>query len=223
LISLAAFDKLQQYGTIPDLQVCPVCVEEEFVRKIAASRLIDAVGIFDELNKGGGCAMSTDWVTQWKNGKLPEGKLPTANEYTIFCEHNKPWKEKRWVPVSLEAVTLIRSIVGEFPVFQADEPDCEECTAAAEGDQEARAEWEATTKTQKRIKGQCNLKPVAFGLEYCVVPKRFSQAWTKWLSEFGPRPELEMDLCEHGLIDFDPMMETVDYLTELGWRLLCEK
>jgi ubiquitin carboxyl-terminal hydrolase 48 len=216
-ISHEAFDKLQQYSSIPDLQICPICVDEGFARRLAASQLTDAVGAFDRLNHGGGYAMPRKWVAEWRKGTLPSGALPTDDDYTLFCEHEKANDGKR-VSVSPAAVLLLQSVLGDFAVFEENEPMCEACRAGAAVDQEAR--WAVM---QKRLKQQLDVKPAPFGVNHYVLPMRFHEAWLEWLRNSGCKPELEMDLCEHGLIDFDPMIERVHYLTEGGWKMLCAR
>lgn len=222
-ISHNSFDKLHQYTTIPDLQVCPVCVEEGFARHLAANELTDAVGEFDKLmNSGEECIMPHDWVASWRKGTLPPETLPTDDAYSLFCHHDKPWKGKR-ISVSLDAVTLLWTIMGNFPVFGPNEPECDECRAAAEDSEEARQQWSEAIGRQKRIRQQLDVKPAPFGIDHYVLPSRFHQKWATWLKRPGPKPDLEMDLCNHGLIDFDPMLESVHFLTEAGWEMLCDK
>ena len=222
-MSKDAFDKLQQYGNLPEVEVCPVCVEAEFTTRLARAQLTDAVTTFDELNRGDEYIMPKQWVDDWKKGALPDGVLPTSSEYTLFCQHDQPWGERKGMPVSPEAVALLRSVVGDFPAFLKDDELCRECQSNEEEDNEARKDWAKAAKMEKRIKSQLDCKPAPFGVDHYVLPETFVEAWLNYLVNPQPKPELHMVFCEHGLIDFDPMVEKVHYLTEAGWKLLCEQ
>ena len=166
--------------------------------------------------------MPKQWITDWRRGTLPDGILPTDDYYTLFCEHDKPWEGAR-MPVSPEAVAMLRSIVGDFAVFAENEPTCIKCLASNADSQAAKKEWTEAIKVHKRIKQQeLDKRPAPFGVDHYVLPQRFHNAWVDWVANSGPLPEFRMDFCPHGMIDFDPMMEDVHYLTDAGWKMLCE-
>ena len=220
-ISHDSFDRLQQYSCIPDLKVCPVCVEAGFARRLAANQ-VDSVKRAVDLNQEEGIVMPQKWVTEWKKGTLSPGALPTDAEYSLFCHHDKPGTGRR-VLVSANDLEMIMSVVGEFRVFDNTEPMCDECEMVAAKDWEVHEQWIAATKSQRKILKQLDVQPAPFGVDHYVLPLRFYERWQEWMRSPGSIPEYETDFCEHGMIDFDPMMEKVHYLTEIGWKLLCEE
>lgn len=221
-ISAEAYDKLRSYSEIPDLQVCPVCVEQGFVQRAALSNRTDQVAEFDRLNITDDYAIPKKWIDEWRRGTLPDGVLPTDKQYTIACEHGKRWQGKVSL-VSTESLVLLQSVVGGFHAFESNEPECTDCLAAFEGDAIARDEWLMEVKTDKGIRKHLNPSPVVFGDHYYMLPDRFRRTWLDYIQQPGPRPELAMDLCPHGQLDVDPIMEKTVYLSRVGWEMLVEK
>lgn len=239
-ISALAHDKLLLYTSLPEIDVCLICVAEGFVARSSITEQQSALEAFDELNakaeleEGGEeerwCLPKT-WLIHWRTGKLPPQTLPTHSSYTLLCPHNAPLPSSSAPPVTFitsSALSLLHSIFGSFPSFQPGTPPCPECSFEADQNAESLAQWKTDVKLDKSIKRHLDPRPPAFGLDYYVLPKEFIEKWEVYMkTPAGEKPELDMGLgrgrCEHGLLDWDPQMEKQRVISEIGWEMLCQK
>ncbi|KAE8539220.1 hypothetical protein D1P53_004316 [Cryptococcus gattii VGV] len=239
-ISAVAHDKLSSYITLPEIDVCPVCVEEGFAARLSMAEQQSALETFDELNavaeveeageEERWCLPKT-WLAHWQSGKLIPQTLPTHPSYTLFCPHDAPLPSPSIPPFTLitsSALSLLRSIFGPFPSFQPGTPPCPKCSIDANQDAKSLIQWKTDVKLDKSIKRHLDPRPPAFGLDYYVLPKEFIEKWETYMkTPGGQKPELDMGLgrgeCEHGLLDWDPQMEKPRVISEIGWRMLCQK
>ncbi|WVR06745.1 hypothetical protein IAU60_003780 [Kwoniella sp. DSM 27419] len=234
LISRAAFDQLRLLVDVPDLDICAVCVEDAFEAHAAKTELEDRVNTFDRVNTGArNWILPSAWLDQWKEGVLPHGTLPTAGQFSLYCEHGNRGltpknglgrKKDSTVSISDEALVLLRSIVGDFKAFGESERECRECTASRAllaDEAEARR---LDLKADKAISKHLQKGPRAFALDYYVLPKPFLERWREYMGDKGGvQPILDMGLCEHGMLDYDPEMERREVLLKPGWDILCDK
>lgn len=239
-ISAVAHDKLSSYITLPKIDVCPVCVEKGFAARLSTAEQQSALETFDALNtvaeieeageEERWCLPKT-WLAHWRSGKLTRQTLPTHPSYTLFCPHDAPLPSSSTPPVTLitsSALSLLHSIFGPFPSYQPGTPPCPECSIDANQDAESLIQWKTDVKLDKSIKRHLDPRPPAFGLDYYVLPKQFIEKWETYMkTPGGQKPELDMGLgrggCEHGLLDWDPQMEKPRVISEIGWRMLCQK
>lgn len=239
-ISAVAHDKLSSYITLPEIDVCPVCVEEGFAARLSKAEQQSVLETFDELNtvaeveeageEERWCLPKT-WLAQWRSGKITPQTLPTHPSYTLFCPHDAPLPSPSIPPFTLitsSALSVLRSIFGPFPSFHPGTPPCPECSIDANQDAESLIQWKTDVKLDKSIKRHLDPRPPAFGLDYYVLPKEFIKKWETYMkTPGGQKPELDMGLgqgeCEHGLLDWDPQMEKARVISEVGWRMLCQK
>jgi hypothetical protein len=150
-------------------------------------------------------------------------KLPTHPEHTLFCDHGARFENdpKTQVTVSAASLALIQSVLGDFPAFKADEPICATCAKSRAGNEDALEQWQAQVKDERVIgKAVRAHSAMVFGQEFWALPKTWWKAWEKWcrnpLPE-GKRVELDMGVCEHGGLNWDPMMEWPKWVDEGGW------
>ncbi|WVQ80125.1 hypothetical protein IAT38_002226 [Cryptococcus sp. DSM 104549] len=230
-LSLLAFEKLNDYTPIPQLNICPTCVETGFHARLDSAQRISAVETFTSLNSdpdGDGdeptWLLPKAWLNAWRSGKLPPGALPTSPDFTLFCEHGEPApRSPAWVAVTPSALALLQSVVGDFQAFEQSAQACHICDAGAQADAGAEAQWRLDVRVDKAIKRHLDPRPPAFGIDYYVLPKAFIEEWEAYIRAPGEQPHLDMGLCEHGLLDFDPQMEKPRVISKLGWDMLCEK
>ncbi|KAK8864690.1 hypothetical protein IAR55_001942 [Kwoniella newhampshirensis] len=230
LVSEKAIDILISYASIPNLDICPKCVEDAFQQRLHQKRVDEQVTTFDSFDaildpSGGEWIVPKLWLTRWKSGSLPTITVPTDTEYTLFCEHGKPIPNyaKLGTSISGEALGYLRSIIGDFDAFQADTVACEICLKDVLVDLDAEAAWRIDIKADKLIKRGLNPKPAAFDIDYFALSKRFVVQWHDYMKNPGPKPDLDMAFCEHGMLDYDPQMEKPDILEQSKWDMLCEK
>ncbi|WWD17000.1 hypothetical protein CI109_101436 [Kwoniella shandongensis] len=229
LISDRAFDKLQSYTELPDLDICQVCVEDEFKERLSQAATDAQVQTFDSFDSMSDLAdewiVPKMWLEQWRRGSLPDGTLPTNAEYTLFCEHGKraPNERNSTISISPEALAYLKSTIGDFEAFQEDEPECEVCLQSVMLDRDNEAAWRLDVKVDRMIKRGLNPKPPAFGIDYFALSEIFVKNWFEYMKTPGPRPMLEMGLCEHGMLDYDPQTEKPDILEQSKWTKLCDK
>ncbi|WWC94448.1 hypothetical protein V866_001294 [Kwoniella sp. B9012] len=231
LISEEAFDQIQLLNDCPQLAICSVCVEKGYSREKAQSSLDGQVEAFDEANVGDGdYIISKSWLDQWRNGSLPHGKLPSDDDFSLVCEHGRrsivPSNKRKatYSIISAEALAILKSIIGEFEVVGHDQDECEECLSMTEVNIEIRKHRLEEVKPDRQIRRMVNKdKPPAYGLDYYALSPRFIREWDRYIR--GDRDELELDmgLCEHGLLDYDPEMEKPDILDKKGWKMLTER
>ncbi|OXG77311.1 ubiquitin carboxyl-terminal hydrolase 48 [Cryptococcus neoformans var. grubii Br795] len=239
-ISALAHDKLSSYTSLPEIDVCTICVAEGFVERLSITERQSTLGTFDELNaqaeleevdEGERWCLPKTWLVHWRTGKLPPQTLPTHPSYTLLCPHIAPLPPSSAPPVTLitsSALSLLHSIFGSFPSFQPGTPPCPECSFGADQDAESLAQWKTDVKLDKSIKRHLDPRPPAFGLDYYVLPKEFIEKWEVYMkTPGGEKPELDMGLgrgrCEHGMLDWDPQMEKTRVINEIGWGMLCQK
>lgn len=227
LISRAAHTLLSGLTTSQDMDICVPCIEKEFTARMSALDRQEQVTQFDALDDAHAddvYLVPKSWINLWRRNALKPGVTPTSDDHTLFCEHGKPIENRatKVVAISPAQLMLLRSAIGEFVAFKAGEPLCEECEEAASKESVDAEEWRTEIKRDKPIKRQFNLQPHAYGIDYYALPPKFASQWQRWFTEPGPRPSFGPYLCEHGKIDFDPMMERTANLTEAGWQAFAE-
>lgn len=223
LISASALDKLLSYAQVPEIDICIICVEEEFHRQVEGASLGNQRQRFDELNVGGGYFLPKKWLDEWRKGTLPPGTLPNDEEYTLYCEHDLPWRGAE-VSVSPKAVDFLRSIVGHFDAYREDEPKCPQCTDARSAEQEAAKVKKKETALDRRLAADyLDTKSLMFNTQYFYLPQRFVEEWKDYRAGNGGVPNLSMDLCEHELLDVDLKRDKFHHITAEGWKILDQK
>ena len=220
-ISAEAFDKLASYNpgmNLADLSICPLCIEDEFTRRIARSNHGDAVTEFGRLNTSGEYVVSRRWIDDWHKRRAQD--TPTTK---LYCHHEARWgRGVKTMTISDEAVVLLRSVVGDFDVFLSDEPECAICAEEIEGDKQAEEERATLISVERPLRKQMDIKPAPFGMDFYLLPEKFADEWQQWQRN-GLRPKkLDMDLCAHGKLDWDPMMKMPHYITAEGWKSILE-
>lgn len=237
LVSRAAFERIKQYNPdIPDIDVCASCVEAEHARITRKADKAEQLKTFKDLNNvprgESDCLISEAWLREWRK-KDGISVPPTDPEYSLLCEHGRLWVPNmgRVAKVAPGAVAMLQSIYGHFPTYTASDPQCDECAAEVaqkksdRDDRRARAaDWRARTAAEKKLlRNHMNITQ-ALETDNYLIPRKFFAAWDAYLrGKSSEEPEsLDMELCPHGLLDFDPQMEDANYLTEAGWRELCE-
>lgn len=225
LISKEAFTKLKEYSSgMPEVDVCEVCVASKFATVMSKRTHAQQVELYDNLNVGNGYYLPKEWVKRWRSNNLdPPDALPTHEDYTLFCEHGQPSSSRRREEVSAESLAVLQSILGEFDAFGDDVPECTACAEDKEKNAARRATWTVEVKADRQISKQHRNMTLILGATNYLLPKGFTESWDDYMKDPGaPRPTLQLELCPHGLLDFDPQMEKADYLTESGWHSLCE-
>jgi ubiquitin carboxyl-terminal hydrolase 48 len=224
LISRTAFNKLSEYSTLTEMDVCPTCVEERFTSHTRKATHEEQVAEFDTLNDGSnGYVLPNAWLKAWRSGKLPTTDTsPTDTTYTLFCEHGKPGADiKGRVCISGDGLVLLRSIFGDFEAFETDAAACDQCAERAEASVQDRLAWAEAVRAERPIhRQQMNIFQV-FDVKNYLLPKTFAEDWPKYLKNPTPRPTLDIERCPHGLLDFNPQLEPANYLTQSGWLDLC--
>ncbi|WRT66676.1 uncharacterized protein IL334_003636 [Kwoniella shivajii] len=230
LISEEAFEQIRLLNECPRLEVCAVCVEAGYQRLSAQSDLKALTLSFDEANVGEGeYVISKPWLDQWRGGNLRHGILPTDEGFTLFCEHgNKAIIPKHQLKatcslISAEALGILKSIVGEFEAYEHDEEDCDMCNSMLSANDEIKKARYEETKIDRTIKRTYLNSGIGFGLNYYALSLDFVEKWKKYIQGVVEKPELNLGLCEHGLLDYNPQMEQPPVLDERGWRMLTEK
>lgn len=209
---------------MPELDICYQCVRDEYDRLMGEKQHFEHVNDFDRANGfGGPYVLPKLWITAWRKGNI-EGSLPPhKTDFSVFCEHERPFKaEKKWEGVSEEGVMVLRSLVGEFPVYKDDEPQCKQCSDGREDDKKLREQWVNRKKVEEKLSSRSRNQTHVFQTTNYLLPRSFAEKWEQYLKQPGERPTLELELCPHGLLDFDPAMDKADYFTEDGWRQLCK-
>lgn len=228
LVSRSAFDRIKQVNPdIPEVDVCATCVEAEFTRRTQRSNKEEQVKAFEELNSSSGdqdYLLPRAWLKEWK-GKKGIDVPPTDPDYDLRCEHGQLYVPHTSLVsnVTAEAVALLQSIFGDFPVFTDNDVQCDECAVSEAQKQSDYHEWRARAADEKKLaKNQLNITQI-LGIDNYLLPKKFFAEWEAWMRGKGAdRPEgLSMEYCPHGLLDFDPQMEHSNYITAAGWNELC--
>nr|XP_019046681.1 hypothetical protein I302_05431 [Kwoniella bestiolae CBS 10118]OCF25611.1 hypothetical protein I302_05431 [Kwoniella bestiolae CBS 10118] len=228
LISEKAFDQIQLLNEVSALQICSVCVEERYSQEKAGSSRKEQVSTFDEVNEGDGeYVISKIWLDKWRAAEPTSGQSPTDIEYGLICEHGgravipKNQLKSRTCLISAEALAILKSIVGDFPLIEVNQEECEECLSLGEANSEIRKQRSEETKLDRQIRRLVNKdKSPAYGLDYYALSTDFVRNWDRFLQGKGEKPELDMGLCEHGLLDYDPQMEKPDIMDGNGWKML---
>ncbi|KAL7425154.1 hypothetical protein Q5752_000842 [Cryptotrichosporon argae] len=226
LISREAFDRLGILAPLPDIEVCSTCVQDLFALHVAKKEHSELVSTFENLNQtcdNSRWCIPRSWIKEWRGGLLAPGVDPTHQAYSILCEHSQPWDGKHEV-ITDDALAHLQSLFGDFFVFTEDTPRCAICAAAQAQSKEDNREREELLKRERPIsRNQRNISH-AFGMTNYLLPASFTEVWEVWLNKdyTGERPKLEMNLCEHGLLDVDVGLDKGTYLTSTGWMQLCE-
>ncbi|OCF31948.1 hypothetical protein I316_06331 [Kwoniella heveanensis BCC8398] len=230
LISEQAFDTIALLNNLPDMEICPVCVEEEFKACVANNELQSRLDTFNTLNEGEGkWIIPAAWLDRWESGDLVLDTLPTNEEYTLHCEHGERAVQaayhrdrRKTATMTDEALMLLRSIFGDFPVLKTDQPFCYVCQKADEVDVDAREARKADIAVHRRIKKGIQRSAQAYYSDYYSLPSRFVEDVDEYIAgRRSERPQLRL-LCEHGELDYDPEKDDVYLLTSSSWDALCE-
>jgi hypothetical protein len=228
LISAAAFDKLQQYSNpLPEIQVCRVCIEEEYNRRTAFIDRDEQIATFNALNEGERIhVIPKSWLARWKaKTPLPDLGLPTDEACTLWCTHgNRYDTTQKTILLTPGALSLLHSVVGDFPTFTSNEGLCVECAEADADKTEQTKQWESDVKEERKIWRLINPQP-AFEMDYYVLPRGFCEAAKQWRDGLGEKAILGNGRCGCGAggVDYDPGREGVDWVGEVGWKLIQEK
>ncbi|WWC89000.1 uncharacterized protein L201_003917 [Kwoniella dendrophila CBS 6074] len=232
LISEEAFEQIQLLNECPQLDICSMCVEDGFKNEIHQSDLQDQISAFDDANDGEGeYVISKVWLDQWRDGSLPPDITPSHEAFTLSCEHGnrsivpKQQLKKKCSYITAEALAILKSIVGDFEAIDKNQEECEDCQALTGVNEEIRKARLDETKIDRQIKRQLNPKSneLAFGMDYYALSRRCVEEWEQYIKGERDRPELEMGLCQHGLLDYDPQMERPPILNSNGWNQLVTK
>ncbi|WOO83634.1 Ubiquitin carboxyl-terminal hydrolase 48 [Vanrija pseudolonga] len=233
LISQAAFDQLKEYSaelaedrTLRDIDICAECVAAHFSDEVQEADHNAQVREFDQLNNSDDgvhrYAVPLDFVKDWRKRELSTpSPMPSDVEYSLFCEHGRPWGKKKVIWASGAALMFLRSIFGEFDAYAEGSDFCDTCEAKTQANVEARKVWKLQVKEEKSLQSQLNMRRILDVPNY-MMPKNFANVWRSYLENTGPRAKLEPELCRHNLLDFDPQVEPRDYMTEDGWIKLCQ-
>ncbi|WVN87735.1 uncharacterized protein L203_102930 [Cryptococcus depauperatus CBS 7841] len=227
-ISWNAHEKLTQYFDPPEIDICRICIEKGFMVRLDKARRQAVLARFNELNsleEADQWCLPKLWLSHWRNGKLPPDALPISEDYTLLCPHNEPSpKMPAWTTVNSQALAFLQSIFGPFPSIQSTYIACPTCSQDADADIQKIKDWKSDVKIDRLIKRNLDPSPPAFGIDYYVLPETFLKAWGRYTKAPGEkRPSLQMNLCQHGLLDFDPQMEKPRIINEAGWKLICQK
>ncbi|ORX35565.1 hypothetical protein BD324DRAFT_652117 [Kockovaella imperatae] len=217
LISQDAYDKLSIYTPLPDLALCSICIDAEYHRLVTLSNHTSCVQELAQLEPGP-FLVSKRWLDLWRKGQAQGG--PTDD---IFCEHHARWDEVKVVRLSPEAIALLQSVHGDFEVFDEDTPKCPICAAQHDIARQADDMRFALAKEERHWKKMLSRSPAPFGVDHYLLPQQFVDKWLAWIREAGERPVLDMELCPHGLLDWDPMVQRCSYIEEPGWKQINER
>ena len=217
LISEQAYDKLSAYTPLPDLSICSICVENEFARRTRLSNHADCIAEYDRLSEGP-YVVSKRWIDDWHRHQA-QGRPTDA----LYCEHGARWENGKVYKVSEEAIVLLRSVVGDFEVYQNDEPVCGICAEDLARGKEAEEEDRQMAKEERKWTKLISPNPPVFKQDYYLLPTKFVEAWMEWMRLGGTRATLDMELCEHGGLDWDPMMKGCAYTSEEVWEEICKR
>ncbi len=225
LISSEAFELLSD--RLQRMDICERCVEDGFNIRMSELEMYDHIKTFEELNEDleDGYALPQKWLDLWRKGDLPQGVLPTSEQYSIICQHHQPWHGTRKCEVvSPEALALLQSIFGEFEVHKADVPQCERCGNEQAIDVESYTDWEECKKLLKAIKNHHIDQFHVFDVENIVIPRSFWDTYQEYVKDASiGKPVLSDERCTHGLIDYDPRLDRVRFVSSPGWEMLCDK
>lgn len=234
LISDTAFIMLKKLHVekgklFPDLDICRECVSVEYQTRHARATRLDQVAQFQDFNQDVAWCdnpyiLSQAWLKAWLGDKLPAGSSPAIGDYSVFCEHGKPgaWVDLKVCRVTPAALTVLQSAVGEFTVFQEKDELCSTCQIQTQQEDDSNSAWRIDVKDEKQISKTSRNVWHVFKTTNYVLPRSFAQVWNDFLQRPGPRPEkLDPELCQHGLLDFDPSLDEATYLNEAGWVRLC--
>ena len=223
LISRAAFNELSNYAELTEMDICDTCVKEGFASRVEQASHAEKVATFDEFNNGSnGYVLPKAWLKEWRAGRLPPDTPPTADKYTLFCEHGNPAVSPKNARecISGDGLVYLKSIFGDFDAFATDAEACELCMEGAQASEQERSTWASTVKPEKQLQKQLDQFQV-IGSTHYLLPATFAAKWTEYLKRPGARPELEMEFCPHHGLDFDPQLDKATYISEAGWHSLC--
>ncbi len=209
----------------PELDICIQCVRDEYKRNEGDTRNAELVRAFNSANENRGpYLLPKEWLNAWTKNKISPTGGPTDPEFSLYCEHGEPFVGgKKCEYASEEAILVLRSVLGEFPVFSEDAVQCEECSAAQKVSEAEFAAWVAKVKVEDKLYKNHRNQSHVFGPENYLLPRSFFEQWEEYLSEpMERRPTLQLDLCEHGLLDFDPGLDKAEYIDKNGWEKLCQ-
>ena len=85
-------------------------------------------------------------------------------------------------------------------------------------DVEVVTKWKEEVKDERVIRKHLDVYPPPFGIDFWILPHDFWVDWERWMKRNGAKAVLDMGLCEHGGLTWDPMMELPHYVTERGWE-----
>ena len=165
------------------------------------------------------------WYTSWRKDPIPPSKRPDDQIYNMFCEHGNRFEvdPKSQIPISSESLAVLHSVFGDFKTLKSDSDVCAICEVERAGDVQALKVWEDQVKAEraigKAIKGSS--ATLVFGMDFFAIPGSFYNAWQTWTRNplpQGGKVELDMGLCEHGGLEWDPMMEWPKWVDEKGWK-----
>ncbi|WWC69883.1 uncharacterized protein I206_103826 [Kwoniella pini CBS 10737] len=232
LISEEAFDQIQLINECPQHEICSVCIETEYTSRQTQNGQDERTEAFEQANQEGEpeYVISKIWYDEWKQGNLPAHVLPTSEGFSLYCEHGdrriipKNHLKKTCMIISAEALAILKSIIGEFQVFRMDQEDCDRCSSVTHVTAEIRRARIAESRTDRQVKNRhLNPKPPAFCLDYFALSPAFVEEWEKYMKGDRDQPEMHVEICPHGGLDWDPQMEPRPIVDENGWDLLVAK
>ena len=223
LVSTAAYQRLCPDQEVYD--VCPMCVATLFVERQQGNERADTVAIFDELNDGpGNRLLPQKWLIEWKAAPGSTTLKPDDPAYGVCCAHGKRFKTiNKAVTVTAETVGYLSGLLGKFSAPAEDSAPCEECSNVQADVFLASKARRDEVALDRRLLKIVDEKPFVLGVDFYVIPVDFYDAWVAYVKGSGAMPKLEIKLCPHGGIDYDPAIEDVKRITDSGWKQLCSK
>lgn len=167
--------------------------------------------------------ISKKWIDLWRKGDV--GNMsPSDAPFSLFCQHGNRWdKDHKSIRITGEALMLLRSIFGDFDTYTDEEPMCGQCAEDFAGDEEALIAFNRQRKEEQGLMRKwvkTPNQPVVFNEEFHLLPNEWWDGWHAWSNGGGtvPRPILEMGICEHEKLNWDPTTEPARYTSKAGWR-----
>ena len=218
-ISSEAHARLAILTKVPKLDICLDCVQTEWQLRRRKNDHQEQIENFDAELGDGRYLISSKWLTSWRDSRSKG--LPTD---PMFCEHGKRWDGGvKSIAISDGALAVLRSVVGEFPVFEEGELPCLDCSEVAKIEAMADKEHLDMLKKEAAVRRKVDQPfPPPFKMEFFVLPDSFYSAWEDWSKRGGDRPTLDMGICEHNKLDWDPRMIRSHWVDQTGWRSINE-